>query len=821
MICATGGKGLHIHTLFNKITFKTEQGKNLFKTALEYQLDYKHIRLWFWNMILEEAGIEEKYREKNVDPKILKFNYHSGTTHLIRDIGGRKYGKDVDGEFKPLYKTYIPIESFKNANKPRITRFEDVVYPDIIPTFDIDENEFISYLMRFVENQQKNEVSRLTVEKINGLYTELDGVLKVREGMNEGNRSSGAAVIAIAAKIDNLSKEEAYKIIEEYVRNCSQSGTLFTKEEGNQWVDWIYNHESPYWNCQLLEDLNVHDRNTCQHCQARNKETLKILTKTKLLDDIKDVLDMEIVGEDDIKILIFLLLLSKDFPSKTGKPGWNIPGDPMSQNVILSCDSSSGKSWIAKVVLQLFGDEDKDYFIVSRVTKNAMNYYTDINMDGKILFIEELQGLDEHTSQLRVWMSEGKLSLQTVEKTINNEGIEINSLVQKSTVGQPVFMTNQAEGAIEDQLNNRSWVLSLDVTETQTGNILDYQDKLTKGNYKLDLAKKRNIKEALKQLKPYHFIIPFADRTVMGIPLNDVRSRRDYNKFLTLIKCSAYLHQYQREKYIDEEKNEFIICDIKDYEIARRYSSNVLGATFSGLTNVQIDLINYIKNSSWKDEFMVSDIMRNLGKSQPHWSGIMKQLEDLGYVTADKANGKSTIYHIVESKAFNLINLPSGQELLQRLKIAPISAISEIFENDDEIAGKNAVKTEVLKKPLIALIGANNLASASSDPSEPTNQYSEMLPKKTQFYTIGEKVVGNGRSNICEKDGNLFTGANQVKTTRTQVVEYMKKTNNHVVTFEEIASRFKCKDSELQPVLQELLKEGTIFETRPARYILL
>ena len=42
-----------------------------------------------------------------------------------------------------------------------------------------------------------------------------------------------------------------------------------------------------------------------------------------------------------------------------------------------------------------------------------------------------MQGLDEHTSQLRVWMSEGQLTLNTVEKLKDEDGNEVNTLIKK------------------------------------------------------------------------------------------------------------------------------------------------------------------------------------------------------------------------------------------------------------------------------------------------------------------------------------------------------------------------------------------------------
>ena len=810
-LTVTGGKGVHIHTFFNKLIFTNEKSKELFKESVSYGFDFKHIRLWVWNTILDEAGIEidDRGKGKPVDSAPLIFNYMAGSTHLIRALGGKKWYKNNEGEWVSNYKTYVTKAEF-NSKKIVVTNFDQVKYPDYIPTFNIDEAEFSKYLQDYVNNQQKVGSEKLLNYTADCKYVNLDGVLKIRDGMPEGRRSAGASVIAIACRIDNLEKEEAYKIIGEYVENCSQMGTKFTLKEGKQWIDWIYTHDSVYWNCQLLKDLDSHTQATCEHCKARYKDAYKLLTQTTILQQIKEVLDYEIVGEDDTKMLIFLLSLSKDFPSKTGQPGWNLPQDPMSQNVILASDSSSGKSWVIKKILDLFGEDGTDYFSISRLSKNAINYYTDLNMDGKIIFIEELQGLDENTSQLRVWMSEGKLSLQTVEKVINDEGMEANGLVAKDTKGQPVFITNQAEGQVEDQLNNRSWIISMDVTASQTAKILDYQDKLMKGEVVVDMVKKRAIRDALKQLKAYHFIIPFANRVEMGIPIDDIRARRDYQKFLTLVQCSAYLHQKQRE-IVAINNNEFIVCDVKDYDIARHYSSNILGATFSGLTTNQIDLINYVKNSSWKQEFMISDIMRNLGKSQSHWHGELTQLENLGFVTADKSPGKSSVYSLVDSKAISIISLPSGEELIRRLKVNSTYISYAKSKTEQE---------EVEKQRLIGIIGAIN---EDTPLNEGITHYNEFQENESHLLdlskvTIEEKAIIEGKKIDSSVETPKLIGA----ISRISLQEYMKKTNKHEIPFEDFFNKFNpSTEDELYKILNQMKNEGDIFESKPGRYMLL
>ena len=441
IVCATGGKGIHIHIFFNKLNFVKDSHKELIKEAWSYGLKWKHIRMWFWNLILDEVGVMENVRGqgKQYDSFPLCFDYYAGTSRLIRDIGGKKHIRNSDGTWNVYYKTYIPLDMF-GKKKPNVVNIENVIFPKEIKPFDINEYDLANYLQQFIETAKKNKIKQLSNIKIKIKYTELDGVLKLKEGLNAGQRYLGALILSVAGKIDGFSKEKTSEILTEYVNNCSQIGHKFTLAEAKQWMDWIYAQEDVFWNCGQLKELGIHNEYSCEYCQSQHKESIKFLKATTLLKQIQDSLDQQVIGEGYNKMLIFLLLLSKDFPSETGLPGWNIPGDPFSQNVILSADSASGKTYILKQILKLFGDEDVDYYVISRITKSAFNYFTEENMDRKIIFIEELQGLDEHTEQLRVWMSEGKLSLITVEKSKDEEGIEKLTRETKKTQGQPCFL---------------------------------------------------------------------------------------------------------------------------------------------------------------------------------------------------------------------------------------------------------------------------------------------------------------------------------------------------------------------------------------------
>ena len=814
-------KGIHIESFFNKPKFDFKETKNLFIDALSYNLSFKDIRFWIWNLICDEAGLTKEIKESKImDKACINFDDLRDKTRYLRVVGGRKtYYDRLTGEDETYYKTWIPKEEFKNRIL-KIKCIEDVVYPDVIDTFNINESEFSEFLYNYIDfakNNLQEQNKRIDLSKCGG-YINLETVRRIREGLGKGQRSIGAQILAIAMSNDKILLNKQQEIMNEYVGKCSQIGDMFTEKEAYGWIKWVRAQHNVFWNCGLAEEHGLHDASLCDFCKKKNKFAYEFLNDKNILKKILNVLDAEVIGETETKMLMFLLLLSKDFPSKTGTQGWNINSDPMSQNIILSSDSSSGKTYMTKKILKLFGEPNKDYFVISRITKNAINYMTDINMDGKIIFIEEMQGMDEATSQLRLWMSEGELTLKTVEK-VKVEGVEVNMSVDKTTTGQPVFISNQAEGVIEDQLNNRSWVLGMDTTSDQTARILEFQDKINEGGDTVNEVEVRKIRDSLKQLKKYHFIIPYADFKAMNIPINDVRSRRDYNKFLTLIKCSAYLHQEQRFIVKDNKDKEYIIADFDDYEIAKQYSFKILGATFSGLSTNQLDVLNYIRNSNWSDEFTISDIMRNLGKSQGHWYGQLRQLEDLGYVTAEHRNGKTSVYSLNSSKTESIINLPNVP-ILKTSTYYKIDPKSGFFSSK----GKTYISIKKTVKEGGILIDTNlydclkyiyeGVTISELEKNQPINK---SISVEGDFFCTQPSITKTSKVHLHK--GGLLIGCEKVG--REQIIEFLNLSNKNIVTEEEILNEFNEYEKEsVEYIIKQLLKERYIMKYKLGYIIL-
>ena len=80
----------------------------------------------------------------------------------------------------------------------------------------------------------------------------------ITNGEIRSRRSIGAQIIAIACKIDGISKQGAIMIGYKYHTNCSENKD-FKFNEIEKWIRWAYEKKDDeiFWNCNLLKN---HDK---------------------------------------------------------------------------------------------------------------------------------------------------------------------------------------------------------------------------------------------------------------------------------------------------------------------------------------------------------------------------------------------------------------------------------------------------------------------------------------------------------------------------------------------------------------------------------
>jgi hypothetical protein len=249
--------------------------------------------------------------------------------------------------------------------------------------------------------------------------------------------------------------------------------------------------------------------------------------------------------------------------------------------------SAAGKSALMDAVLAFVPDAEKVKY--SAMTGQSLYYMGEIGLKHKILAISEEEGASRASYALKLLQSEGELTMASTGKDPETG----NLITQAYRVEGPVmiFLTTTAI-EIDEELLNRCIVLTVDEGRTQTEAIHQLQrQKRTLQGLQAKHEKQSLIslhQNAQRLLKPLAVVNPYADQLTF---LSDkTRTRRDHEKYLTLIDALALLHQHQRTVKTlpgrtanDGKPLEYIEVSLDDIQAANALAHEVLGRSLDEL----------------------------------------------------------------------------------------------------------------------------------------------------------------------------------------------------------------------------------------------
>jgi DNA primase len=263
---------------------------------------------------------------------------------------------------------------------------------------------------------------------------------------------------------------------------------------------------------------------------AEQAQALAWLQSPDLLERILGDFDaVGLVGEASNKLMGYLAAVSRKLSA------------PLA--VVVQSSSAAGKSSLMDAVLAFMPEEERIHY--SAMTGQSLFYMGETQLKHKILAIAEEEGAARASYALKLLQSEGELTIASTGK----DPVTGNLITQQYRVEGPVmiFLTTTAI-EIDEELLNRCIVLSVDEGRAQTEAIharqrakRTLQGLRAKQDRTAVLTIHRN---AQRLLRPLAVVNPFADQLTF---LSDkTRTRRDHEKYLTLIDTIALLHQYQR-----------------------------------------------------------------------------------------------------------------------------------------------------------------------------------------------------------------------------------------------------------------------------------
>lgn len=321
-----------------------------------------------------------------------------------------------------------------------------------------------------------------------------------------------------------------------------------------------------------------------QKLSDEEQETaIELLRDPDLLNRIlSDFSRCGVVGEETNKLVGYLAASSR----KLDKP----------LAIVIQSTSAAGKSSLMDAVLDMMPEDERVHY--SAMTGQSLFYMGETNLKHKILAIAEEEGAENASYALKLLQSEGQITIASTGKDESTGDM----VTKEYSVEGPVmlFFTTTAID-IDEELLNRCTLLTVNESREQTRAIHEAQRKRrTLAGLQAKLEKDALIKlhrNAQKLLRPLAVINPYADQLTF---LDDkTRTRRDHEKYLTLIDTIAFIHQYQRDvKTVatGDKQVSYIEVQLSDIETANRLAHEVLGRTLDELPAQTRKLLKLIQS---------------------------------------------------------------------------------------------------------------------------------------------------------------------------------------------------------------------------------
>jgi len=269
--------------------------------------------------------------------------------------------------------------------------------------------------------------------------------------------------------------------------------------------------------------------------------------------------------------------------------------------IIVQSTSAAGKSALMDAILDLVPEEDRIHY--SAMTGQSLFYLGEHDLKHKILGIAEEEGVRQASYALKLLQSQGELTIASTGKDPATGKL----VTEEYRVEGPVMLLLTTTAIdIDEELLNRCLVLTVDESRDQTRRIQARQRQARTLDGLLAGEQAKTVRtlhrNAQRLLKPLAVVNPYAERLTF---LDErTRTRRDHQKYLTLIDTIALLHQHQRpiktlsvarssllEKAAGEQRGtnneqrdlEYVEVEPSDIALANRLAHEVLGRSLDEL----------------------------------------------------------------------------------------------------------------------------------------------------------------------------------------------------------------------------------------------
>lgn len=540
----SGKKGFHVYIFFEPVTLTNP--KETLKRVV------KQLCKW--------AGVEGKFIDWNVVGDIRRLARLPYSQHP--ETGLVCYPVDLSSSTLE--------EIIKAAESPPLLRFQLTRSREIAVLVS-----FIDFIVSLKEEKTERQTSKPAAATKQISYMRLPCIMSllVNKLPPGGRWTKAAKFLAIAYYFDHDGSMEGFDRVAEVFVQRQTVGHRMRLSEVKGWARGVYklnDGRGPTWNC---DEIREYLREAllpipCAKCKLKRLQELEnaiqlkanavaIARQEDLLNRVKKVLDYYVVGEDENKLLLFLLLLE-------------------SQNIVIKGPPASGKNTLVDAVIKLFPPEE--ILVVSGATPKFLRWLGKDRIG--ILYLKEApksifaelkeEGL---AMDVKLAMSDKKLILYMVDprtkETIRRE-ITIDSVVTTTT-----------EVDLPEDVESRVWILSPDISPKQTEAVIEWKAQqylMTDSPPEEEVKRLRPIIASLRSST--RIIVPYAMAMVsMFKPFIHLpKVRRDVDKIFLLVGAIAKI----RGRFYRLNNETVIIPTPQDLETAIQLGKQTIVSMLSG-----------------------------------------------------------------------------------------------------------------------------------------------------------------------------------------------------------------------------------------------
>lgn len=307
-----------------------------------------------------------------------------------------------------------------------------------------------------------------------------------------------------------------------------------------------------------LKYPHLKEDNTFELSDEESKAAKKYLSDNKLIENLKnDFNNLGILGEDENALILLLAMASHRF------------SNPFS--VLCLAKSGIGKSYILQKLSSCLPQNAVSFH--TQISENALYYFDSHQLDGKVLFIEDLDFTHQMLMPLATLQTGGKLIKTRTTK--NKDGLLHSTTFE--VAGRLCLLACAYTEKNYENLSLPFLCLHLNHSCAQDLAVMEYQKQCKAGlvDQSSILSTQRRLQCVIASLENVSVVNPYAP--LINLPVDLPHPRKTLLLLLDFIDIVTFFHQHQRAQHVNEQTGEvYIQTASEDIELAFTLLKNSL-----------------------------------------------------------------------------------------------------------------------------------------------------------------------------------------------------------------------------------------------------